>query len=87
MIAMRGGLYMITTVVYNDQEIQVHINDRTKEASIQLLLNKMIELEYSYSEFSSKLKRIQTIQLIEDVAIFSYIDGTQLYMQFSNVLH
>jgi hypothetical protein len=46
------------------------------------LTNKLMEMELNF-EFRRKLKMISLIEIIGDVAIFKYHDGTKLYLEVS----
>ncbi|MDF2921799.1 MAG: hypothetical protein K0R57_713 [Paenibacillaceae bacterium] len=46
-------------------------------------LEKLFEsMQYNF-EFRRKLKKISSIEMIGEVAVFKYFDGTKLYMEVS----
>lgn len=58
------------------------LNYSRKPSNIELLHNKLKELQLNF-EFRRKLKMISIIEIIGDVAIFKYHDGTKLYLEVS----
>ncbi|UJF35940.1 hypothetical protein [Paenibacillus hexagrammi] len=58
------------------------LNYTQKRSQMELLSNKLVELELNF-EFRKKLKMISLIEIIGDVAIFKYNDGTKLYLEVS----
>jgi hypothetical protein len=50
--------------------------------TLRLLYKKLNEMEMNF-EFRKKLKRLITIEMVNDVAIFKYSDGTKLYLGVS----
>jgi hypothetical protein len=58
------------------------INYTHKVSHMELLTNKLNELELNF-EFRKKLKMITLIEIIGEVAIFKYHDGTKLYLEVS----
>ncbi|MFC5453054.1 hypothetical protein [Paenibacillus aestuarii] len=58
------------------------VNYTHKHSQIELLRQKLKELELHF-EFRKKLKMISLIEIIGDVAIFKYNDGTKLYLEVS----
>jgi hypothetical protein len=78
----RGGNDMkATTIRFKSKAIPV-LNYSTKSSHMELLTNKLSELELDF-EFRKKLKMISLIEIIGDVAIFKYHDGTKLYLEVS----
>jgi hypothetical protein len=78
---------LVATIVFNEKEIAVHTSEKTRESTIQSLLEKMEELEYNFSDFRKKVKSISSIELVDDVAILYYVDGTEVYIQYSSMIH
>ncbi|NEW06505.1 hypothetical protein GK047_10830 [Paenibacillus sp. SYP-B3998] len=58
------------------------LNYTHKNSQMDLLSKKLKELELHF-EFRKKLKMISLIEIIGDVAIFKYNDGTKLYLEVS----
>ncbi|QGR00213.1 hypothetical protein EHS13_22680 [Paenibacillus psychroresistens] len=50
--------------------------------NLNQLKNKLTEMELNL-DFRKKLKKISSVELINDVAIFIYNDGTKLYLEVS----
>ncbi|WP_409344036.1 hypothetical protein [Paenibacillus sp. MBLB4367] len=72
---------MIPSVVtFKNKAIQVYRVDH--KANLEMLVNKLKEMEYDFV-FRKKLKRILSVDLVRDVAIFKYNDGTKLYLELS----
>ncbi|MNI11477.1 hypothetical protein D3C73_646240 [compost metagenome] len=66
---------------YKNKPITV-INYTHKQSQLELLILKLKEMELDF-EFRKKLKMISIIEIIGDVAIFKYHDGTKLYLEVS----
>lgn len=69
------------SIHYKNKTISV-LNYTHKASHIELLSNKLKEMELDF-EFRKKLKIISLIEIIGDVAIFKYHDGTKLYLEVS----
>lgn len=69
------------SIRYKNKAIPV-LNYTYKVSHMELLTNKLYELELDF-EFRKKLKMISMIEIIGDVAIFKYHDGTKLYLEVS----
>jgi hypothetical protein len=69
------------TIRFKNKSIPV-LNFTHKRSHMELLSNKLKELELNF-EFRKKLKMISMIEIIGDVAIFKYNDGTKLYLEVS----
>lgn len=54
----------------------------SESAPISSLERLFQSLEYHF-EFRRKLKKISSIEMVGEVAIFKYFDGTKLYMEVS----
>jgi hypothetical protein len=54
----------------------------SRTSNTALLSNKLNEMELDF-EFRKKLKMISLIEIIGEVAIFKYHDGTKLYLEVS----
>lgn len=69
------------TIRYKNKSIPV-MNFTHKRSQMDLLSTKLKEYELHF-EFRRKLKMISMIEIIGDVAIFKYNDGTKLYLEVS----
>jgi hypothetical protein len=69
------------SIRFKNKSIPV-MNYTNKVSCMELLSNKLKELELNF-EFRKKLKMISLIEIIGDVAIFKYHDGTKLYLEVS----
>lgn len=52
----------------------------SQSASISALKQLFLEHELNF-DFRKKLKKISSIEMVGEVAIFKYHDGTKLYME------
>ncbi|GFZ88021.1 hypothetical protein GCM10008018_37650 [Paenibacillus marchantiophytorum] len=66
---------------FKNKSIPVH-NFTHRHSHIEMLSSKLKEFELHF-EFRKKLKMISMIEIIGDVAIFKYNDGTKLYLEVS----
>lgn len=72
---------MIPSVIsFKNKAIPVYCVDH--KSNLDTLRNKLKEMEYDF-EFRKKLKRVLSVDLVRDVAIFKYNDGTKLYLEVS----
>lgn len=69
------------TIKFKNKAIPV-LNYTQKKSQMGQLSSKLKELELNF-EFRKKLKMISLIEIIGDVAIFKYNDGTKLYLEVS----
>ena len=71
----------VSVISYKNKPIRVQYN-LSGPQNLKLLKLKLDEMELNF-EFRKKLKKISTIELVNDVAIFIYNDGTKLYLEVS----
>lgn len=72
---------MVKVVSFKNQTVPVYLqSDKLK--NIDLLNNKLTELEYDFN-FRKKWKKIKSVEMVRDVAILQYSDGTKLYLEVS----
>lgn len=72
---------MIKVITFKNRTVPVYLpNDKTQ--NYQLLNNKLQELELDFT-FRKKWKSIQSVEMVRDVAILQYNDGTKLYLEVS----
>jgi hypothetical protein len=72
---------MIKVIIYGNRSVPVHISAEHTD-SYDLLASKLNEMKMDF-DFRKKWKRIKSVQMIRDVAIFQYNDGTKLYLEVS----
>ena len=72
---------MMKIITFKNRSVPVYCN---KEAIgiIEQIHHKLQDLELDF-EFRKKWKRIRFIEVIHEVAILQYNDGTKLYMEVS----
>lgn len=68
-----------TVFKYKGQTIPVIFFN--KDAASIESLHKLFEAQEYNFEFRRKLKKISSIEMIGEVAVFKYFDGTKLYME------
>lgn len=70
---------MTKVITFKKRTIPVHFS--SEQASyLELLQDKLLEMEYNF-DFRKKWKRISSVEMVRDVAILQYKDGTKLYME------
>ncbi|MCQ6562473.1 hypothetical protein [Paenibacillus mendelii] len=72
---------MTEVITYKNRSVPVHYPSE-QTTYIEMLRNKLFEMEYNF-DFRKKWKRISSVEMIRDVAILQYNDGTKLYMEVS----
>lgn len=72
---------MMRVLTFKNRSVPVYyLNEQS--ASIELLNHKLSEMELNF-DFRKKWKRIKSVEMVRDVAIFQYNDGTKLYLEVS----
>ena len=72
---------MVKVVSFKNQTVPVYLqNDKIQ--NIELLNNKLYELELDFN-FRKQWKKIKSVEMIRDIAILQYSDGTKLYLEVS----
>lgn len=71
----------INVISFKNKTIPV-ISKSNRNASLEQLSNKLRELELDF-EFRKKWKKISSIEMVGEVAVFKYYDGTKLYLEVS----
>jgi hypothetical protein len=71
----------ISVISFKNKSIPVQYN-LSGPHYLTSLNNKLVEMEFNL-DFRRKLKKISSIELISDVAILIYNDGTKLYLEVS----
>jgi hypothetical protein len=78
-----GGLSQMAIAILNYKKKPIPIQHHLSAPhNLKLLKQKLDEMELDF-EFRKKLKMISSIELVNDVAIFFYNDGTKLYLEVS----
>ena len=73
---------MTKTVIFGGRCVPVHFAANRANDGVAMLRNKLERLTLDF-EFRRKWRRIQSVELVHDVAIFQYADGTKLYLEVS----
>jgi hypothetical protein len=76
-----GGTSMQTLSIRFKNKL-IPVVNYSHTSNTKLLSNKLNELELDF-DFRRKLKMISLIEIIGEVAIFKYHDGTKLYLEMS----
>lgn len=72
---------MMKIITFKSRSVPVYYT--TEQAtSVEQLHHKLLEMEFNF-DFRKKWKRISKVDVIRDVAIFQYNDGTKLYLEVS----
>ncbi len=70
---------MMKIITFKNRSVPVYYpNDQV--ASIDMLHHKLYEMEYDF-DFRKKWKIISSVEVVREVAIFQYNDGTKLYLE------
>lgn len=73
---------MTTTVItFKKQQIPI-VYGKGSLSLLQQLIRKMQEKETDFN-FRRKLKGVRSIELVREMAIFQYTDGTKYYLEVS----
>ncbi|HTG70155.1 hypothetical protein [Paenibacillus sp. Soil522] len=70
---------MMKIVTFKSRSVPVYYPNELS-ASIEQLNHKLYELELDF-DFRKKWRRIKSVEMVRDVAIFQYNDGTKLYLE------
>ncbi|WP_308637680.1 hypothetical protein [Paenibacillus silvisoli] len=70
---------MTKVITFKKRSVPVHYPSE-QLSYIELLHNKLLEMEYNF-DFRKKWKRIKSVEMVRDVAILQYSDGTKLYLE------
>jgi hypothetical protein len=70
---------MMKIVTFKSRSVPVYYPNE-QSAFIDLLNHKLYELELDF-DFRKKWRRIKSVEMVRDVAIFQYNDGTKLYLE------
>ncbi|CAM4095263.1 hypothetical protein L1N85_10520 [Paenibacillus alkaliterrae] len=70
---------MMKIVTFKSRSVPVYyLNEQS--AAVDMLHHKLYELELDF-DFRKKWRRIKSVEMVRDVAIFQYNDGTKLYLE------
>jgi len=72
---------MMKVITFGSRTVPVYVPAEQNE-TLKLLSAKLESMSLDF-EFRKKWKRIKSVQMIRDVAIFQYNDGTKLYLEVS----
>lgn len=72
---------MMKIIKFKNRSVPVYF-PHDKLQNYDKLNIKLHELEYDFS-FRKKWKTIKSVEVVRDVAIFQYNDGTKLYLEVS----
>lgn len=72
---------MMKVVTFKNKSVPVYYPSEHNQY-YDLLHAKLAELALDF-EFYKRWKRIKSVEVIRDVAIFQYNDGTKLYLEVS----
>lgn len=72
---------MMKIITYKNKSVPVFYAVE-KAQNYHKLNNKLQELEYDFN-FRKKWKIVQSVEMVRDVAILQYNDGTKLYLEVS----
>ncbi len=72
---------MMKIITFKDRSVPVYFN-KNNSALIEQFHHKLQDLELNF-EFRKKWKRIHSIEVVHEVAILQYNDGTKLYLEVS----
>ena len=72
---------MMRIITFKNRSVPVYYPNE-QAASIELLDHKLHQMELDF-DFRKKWKRIKSVEMVRDVAIFQYNDGTKLYLEVS----
>ncbi|MBJ6360998.1 hypothetical protein ACFOQM_06745 [Paenibacillus sp. GCM10012307] len=72
---------MVKMITFKNKSIPVYLAYDHSEY-LDLLNAKLGEMSLQF-DFYKKWKRIKSVELIRDVAILKYTDGTKLYLEVS----
>lgn len=70
---------MTKVITFKNRTVPVHYPSE-QATYLELLHNKLLEMEYNF-DFRKKWRRIASVEMVRDVAILQYNDGTKLYME------
>lgn len=72
---------MMKVITFKSRSVPVYYPIE-QVTSVELLQHKLFEMEMDF-DFRKKWRRIKSVEMVRDVAIFQYNDGTKLYLEVS----
>ncbi|ANY66093.1 hypothetical protein ABEW34_04750 [Paenibacillus algorifonticola] len=72
---------MMKIITFKSRSVPVYYTNE-QAASVEQLHHKLREMELNF-DFRKKWKRISKVEVVREVAIFQYSDGTKLYLEVS----
>lgn len=70
---------MMNIITFKNRSVPVYYAPG-QENALKMLPEKLYEMELDF-EFRKRWKRIKSVEMVRDVAIFQYDDGTKLYLE------
>jgi hypothetical protein len=72
---------MTKVITFKNRSVPVHFHSEHAYC-LDILRSKLLELEHNF-DFRKRWKRILSVHMVREVAVFQYSDGTKLYMEVS----
>ncbi|WP_337104050.1 hypothetical protein [Paenibacillus sp. YIM B09110] len=72
---------MMRIINFKKRSVPVYYPNE-QSALVELLNHKLHQMELDF-DFRKKWRRIKSVEMVRDVAIFQYTDGTKLYLEVS----
>lgn len=72
---------MMKIITFKKRSVPVYFPEQ-HPMSVERFNDKLRELEMNF-DFRKKWKRIKSVEMVRDVAILQYSDGTKLYLEVS----
>ncbi|MFD1955030.1 hypothetical protein ACFSL6_12840 [Paenibacillus thailandensis] len=72
---------MMRIITFKKRSVPVYFPEE-QQRSVERFNDKLKELEMNF-DFRKKWKRIKSVEMVRDVAILQYSDGTKLYLEVS----
>ncbi|MFF2483164.1 hypothetical protein [Paenibacillus sp. NPDC058071] len=72
---------MMKIITFKNRSVPVYFPSE-QTTLVEQFNHKLLEMEFNF-DFRKKWKRISKVEVVRDVAIFQYNDGTKLYLEVS----
>ena len=73
---------MVKMITFGSRSVPVFFTDSRQDNGLDRLQDKLRAMAYDL-DFRRRWRRIKSVELVHDVAIFQYNDGTKLYLEVS----